>query len=35
MENNLSLITDNYNTEKGIEIEYMPFEFINLKLIIN
>ena len=33
MENNLSLITDNYNTEKGIEIEYMPFELINLKLI--
>jgi len=35
MENNLFLITDNYDTEKGIEIEYMPFELINLKLIIN
>ena len=33
LENNLSLITDNYDTEKGIEIEYIPFELINLKLI--
>lgn len=31
-EKEISLITENYNNKKGIELEYSPFEIINLKI---